>query len=77
MALDQVLCHQHRGSTQLAVALTNECAVSVIDFIALVSRREQTGSSVDRAGRGVMLDRPGLSRESRRRDNIDAGYTEQ
>jgi hypothetical protein len=49
VALDQVFRDQHRRSTEVAVTLANERAVGVIDFVALVLRREQTGASVARA----------------------------
>ena len=49
----------------------------MVDFIALVPRREQAGPTVDRAGRGVMLDRSGFAGQSRRGDDVDAGHAEQ
>jgi hypothetical protein len=55
MALDQVFGDEHRGSAQLTVALTDQRAVGMINFITLVSRGEQPGASVDGARRGVML----------------------
>jgi hypothetical protein len=55
MALDQVFGDEHRGSAQLTVALTDQRAVGMINFITLVSRGEQPGASVDGARRGEML----------------------
>src|SRR5438105_9270437 len=44
MAFDQVFGHQHGRSPELAIALTDEGAICMIDLVALVSRRVQPGS---------------------------------
>jgi hypothetical protein len=70
MALDQVFGQEHGRSAQLAVALTNQRAVGVIDCITLVSRRVQSRASVDRPRGCVVLDRPGFPGQPRGRDDV-------
>jgi hypothetical protein len=73
MTLDQVFGDEHCRAAQLSIALTNEWAIGVIDLIALITRREQPGSSVNRVSRRVMLDRPGFSSQPRCRNHVNAG----
>jgi hypothetical protein len=51
--------------------------VGSIDFIALVARGMQARATVDCAGSCIMLDRTCLARQSRCRNDVDTGYTQE
>jgi len=70
MALDQVLGDQHGSGSQLSIASPRD-RMLIIDAVTLVTRGEQTGSSIDGTRRRIMLDRPRFARESRRRHDVD------
>ncbi len=66
---DQVVRDHHDRPAKTAVGTPDQLAVGAVDFIALVPGGKQACPTGDRAGHGVILNRPHLAGELRGRDD--------
>jgi hypothetical protein len=77
VALDQVVGDAKDGATQGAVAAAHQRAVGMVDSVALIAGRKESGATGDRLGVGVVLDGSHLAGEVGGADHVDAGEREQ
>ncbi len=61
MALDQILGNQDARGTKSTIAAFRD-APAAINLVALITRRIEAGSTVDRCRGCVVLDRPRFAR---------------
>ena len=75
VAFDEVFCDQEPRRAKFGISMSRE-VTTAIDFVALVSRRKQSGSASNGSIMGVVLDRPHLPSQFRGGDHVNARMRE-